>query len=339
MARRVVLHVGAMKSGTSYLQRLLMENRELLVERRVLLPGQSWRDQVRGVVDVLDRQKVVARPGEGAWQLLVDEMAAWDGTGLVSMEFLGPASAAKIDRVVSSFPEGSVEVVLTARDLGRNVPAMWQEALKNGRTWSFPEYVAGIADGAGEGRGPGPGRLFWREQGIARMCRRWGEAVGPDRVTVVTVPHPGADRGTLWQRFASVLGVEATGVRQPESGNESLGAASAEVLRQLNGLLVDLDFSHYAPVVKHRLAKSVLGERRDEEPSVGFEVPDWLRRRSADIVERLTEQGVRVVGDLAELEPVPTPGVDPGLVDLEDQLSAALAGLAGLVRSHPHSGG
>jgi hypothetical protein len=79
MARRVVLHVGAMKSGTSYLQRLLMENRELLGERGVLLPGQSWRDQVRGVVDVLDRQgarrhraragrdagggKRVARPG------------------------------------------------------------------------------------------------------------------------------------------------------------------------------------------------------------------------------------------------------------------------------------
>ena len=337
MARRVVLHVGAMKSGTSYLQRLVAENRDLLGERGVLLPGETWRDQVRGVAEVLDRQKVVARPGEGAWQLLVDEVADWDGTGLISMEFLGPASPAKIDRVVSSFPEGSVEVVLTARDLGRNVPAMWQEALKNGRTWTFAEFVAGVADGSGDG--PGPGTLFWREQGIARICRRWGKAVGADRVTVVTVPHAGADRGLLWQRFASVLGVEDTGVRQPGSGNESLGAASAEVVRQLNGMLADLDFSDYAPVVKHRLAKSILGERRDEEPTVGFEVPDWLRRRSADVVERLAEQEVRVVGDLAELDPVPTPGVAPGDVEPEEQLAAALAGLAGLVRSYPRGGG
>jgi hypothetical protein len=326
VAQRVVLHIGAMKSGTSYLQRLVGANRDLLAGQGVKFPGRKWRDQVLAVSEVLERKRVTARR-EGAWQGLVDELADWDGTGLVSMEFLGPAAPAKVERVVSSFPAGSVEVVVTARDLGRNVPAMWQEGLKNGRTWTFEEYVAAVA--ADEG----PGKLFWRDQGIAAMCRRWSEAVGVDRVTLVTVPPPGGARDELWRRFAAVLGVDGGAVELPESGNESLGAASAEVMRRLNDLVEDLDYTAYAPVAKHVLAKATLGPRRPAEQPVAFGVPDWLRTRSAEMTGRLSELGVRVVGDLAELEPVSTRGVDPGSVERGEQLDAALAGLEGLVRA------
>ena len=326
MAQRVVLHIGAMKSGTSYLQGLVQANRDLLAGQGVKVPGKNWRSQVLAVSEVLERKRVTTRR-EGAWQGLVDEFADRDGTGLVSMEFLGPAAPAKIERVVSSFPAGSVEVVVTARDLGRNVPAMWQEGLKNGRTWTFEQYVAAVA--AEEG----PGKLFWREQGIAAMCRRWSEAVGVDRVTVVTVPPPGGPRDELWRRFASVLGVDHGRADPPDTANESLGAASAEVMRRLNELVEDLDYPAYSPVVKNLLAKRTLGARRPLEPSVGFEVPDWLRTRSAQMRDRLTGLGVRVVGDLAELEPLSTRGVDPGSVDGGAQLDAALAGLEGLVRA------
>ena len=239
-----------MKSGTSYLQRLVMENRDAAGRARGAAarrrPGAT---RSAGVAEVLDRKRVVARPGEGAWQLLVDEMAAWDGTGLISMEFLGPGRRRqdRAGRVVVP-RAGSVEVVLTARDLGRNVPAMWQEALKNGRTWTFAEYVAGVADGAATV--PGPARCSGASRASPRMCRRWGEAVGADRVTVVTVPPPGADRGRCCGSASPRCWAStAAGVRQPGPGNESLGAASAEVLRQLNGVLDDLDFGDYAPVV------------------------------------------------------------------------------------------
>jgi hypothetical protein len=326
VAQRVVLHIGAMKSGTSYLQGLVMANRGLLTGQGVMVPGKKWRDQVLAVSEVLERKRFTARR-EGAWQGLVDTLAEWDGTGLVSMEFLGSAAQAKVERVVSSFPAGSVEVVVTARDLGRSVPAMWQEALKNGRTWTFEEYVAAVA------AEKGPGKLFWREQGIAAMCRRWSEAVGVDRVTVITVPPPGGPRDELWRRFASVLGVDEAAAELPDSGNESLGAASAEVMRRLNELVDDLDYAAYSPVVKNVLAKRTLGPRGPVEQAVGFEVPDWLRARSGRMTDRLKELGVPVVGDLAELEPVSTRGVDPGSMERGEQLDAALAGLEGLVRA------
>lgn len=327
MAQRVVLHVGSMKSGTSHLQSLMMTNRDLLAERGLLLPGRAWRDQVGGVAQVLGRSRIASTPGEGAWQGLVDEIAAWPGTGLISMEFLGPAGPKKIERVVGSFPAGTVEVVITARDLNRQVPAMWQESLKNGRSFTFDEYVAGVQ--ASEG----PGKAFWREQTVGAMCRRWGEGVGLDRLRLVTIPHPGAPREELWRRFSEAIGVDGSGVVFPETANESLGAASAEVLRRLNQQVDDLEYGDYAPAVKHRLAKKTLAARRDAEEPVGFDVPPWLPEVSARMVRTIEDLGITVVGDLADLVPVGVEGVRPATVPVEDQLEAALAGLEGLVRA------
>jgi hypothetical protein len=80
------------------------------------------------VLDVLDQRRdgQVVPGTEGAWQRLLDELAAHDGTGLISMEFLGPTPPDDIATVVGSLRPADVHVVMTARDLGRNVPAMWQ---------------------------------------------------------------------------------------------------------------------------------------------------------------------------------------------------------------------
>jgi hypothetical protein len=331
VARRVVLHVGLMKSGTSYLQRLFSVNRDLLAERDVLFPGKVWGSQVRGVAEVLQRKRLAVVPPPGSWQALVDELGEWSGTGVISMEFLGPAAPERIQDVVSSFPSGTVDVLVTARDLGRGVPAMWQETLKNGRSQSFGQYVADVEASRDAGR------RFWREQDVAATCARWGAAVGSDRVVVVTVPPAGAPSQELWQRVASALGTDPAGLQEPGAANESLGAASAEVLRLLNTRLEDVPFSVYARRVKQQLAKGALAARRAEEPALGFVPPDWLLDRSRAMVEELRRSGVTIVGDLRDLEPVPVSGIRPEDVALGDQLTSAIAALEALVREHERS--
>ena len=58
MVDQVVLHVGAMKSGTTYLQALLFQNKESLARQDVLVVGTTWSDQVRGVGEILRRVPV-----------------------------------------------------------------------------------------------------------------------------------------------------------------------------------------------------------------------------------------------------------------------------------------
>ena len=325
MVQRVVLHVGAMKSGTSYLQSLLMQNKAVLAEHGVVVPGTRWGEQVAGVSQVLERKKLMRVPREDAWQRLVDEIAAHDGTSVISMEFLGPVGVGRIEKVVDSFPGMRVEAVITARDLGRNIPAMWQEHIKNGGVVSLPDYVARVRTRED--------KLFWREQSIGAMGRRWSDVLGADAVSVVTVPRPGGSPEELWRRFARTLGVDPTVAEQPPRANESLGAASVEVIRQLNTQVGDLDLRQRGPVMKHRLAKKTLGVRRSQEPPIGFDVPHWLVPVADRMKKNIAALGVPVIGDLDELTPVPTPGVAPGAVSAEDRLAAATAGLEGLVRT------
>jgi hypothetical protein len=194
MARRVVLHVGLMKSGTSYLQARLHANQSLLAARDVLFPGETWRDQVLAVSDVLGR-KQAGPSATGRWAPFVAEIAAYDGDVVVSMEFLGPARPERIAAVVASFGVTPVRVVVTLRDLGRGVPSMWQESLQNGGSFRCGEYVAAL---------PGkrkPARTFWRQQGMGRIVDNWCAAIGSERVTLATVPPSGAGSDVLWSRF------------------------------------------------------------------------------------------------------------------------------------------
>jgi hypothetical protein len=126
--------------------------------------------------------------------------------------------------------------------------------------------------------------------------------------------------------------VDGTDVEPPAAANESLGAVSVEVLRRLNERLTDLSFQEYAPVVKHGLAKKVLSARRQDEPTVGFPVPPWLPELSAGMIGRLRDLGIRVVGDLADLEPVAVHGDDPMTGTSEQHLAAALDALEASVR-------
>ena len=324
MAKRVVLHVGLMKSGTSYLQQRLVANRDLLASRGVLFPGGAWRDQVLAFSDVLGRRQAGAA-AVGRWRGLVEEAAAFDGTVVVSMEFLGPAPPDRIAEVVASFGGTPVEVVLTLRDLGRAVPAMWQEALQNGGTFGWHAYVD-LLHGKRK-----PAQAFWRQQGMGRIVDNWVAAVGADAVTLVTVPPPGARPGLLWDRFCEAAGVPGEQCVEVRPANTSLDAASAMLLRELNeGLAADgLSDRDYHSLVKFGLAKRVLAGR-GTGPAIGFEPPAWLVQRSGEIVARLAASGARMVGDLSELTPVSVPGVDPDEVSAQDRLAAAVDALRGL---------
>ena len=324
MASRVVLHVGLMKSGTSYLQRRLDANRALLAERGVLLPGRRWRDQMLAVSDVLGR-KQLAEKSAGRWATLVAEASAYDGCVAVSMEFLGPARPESIARVVESFGPAPVEAVVTLRDLGRTVPAMWQESLQNGGTFRWGDYV-GMLDGR-----RAPAQAFWRQQGMGRIVDNWVAALGTDRVTLVTVPPPGAPTGLLWERFCDAAGLEALDAAPVDPVNTSLDAASAVLLRELNLVLADDDLptGEYHRLVKFGLGKRALAGRGGAP--IGFAPPEWLIQRAGRIEERRRATRARVVGDLAELAPVAVPGIDPATVAVDERLRAEVEELREVV--------
>ena len=120
MPGRLVLHVGAMKSGTTFIQSRIFTHRDLLQERGVRVPGRRRRSQVLAVQQLL-------RGGGPMWDKHAAAVSRHGGTSVISMELLGPAGKDVIVGLrdaVQAHAEAEVEVVITARDLNRSIPAM-----------------------------------------------------------------------------------------------------------------------------------------------------------------------------------------------------------------------
>ena len=70
MADRVVLHIGSMKSGTSFIQNVLGNNGDALAEHGITFAGERWRDQVTAVQDLIAHggpaRSPSTRPARGA---------------------------------------------------------------------------------------------------------------------------------------------------------------------------------------------------------------------------------------------------------------------------------
>lgn len=310
----VFLHIGAMKTGTTFVQHKLIGNKQTLAAAGVLFAGDRWTDQVRGAQEAVGfgrHDPIVREASQGAWQELADEMLAHRGPSIVSMEFLSFARRGQAHRAVQALAGADVDVVLTVRDTAAIIPAQWQTAVHNGERISWPDYVVGARRATGlparlgGRRIPDPAlRSFLQAADIPRMLRVWGSVVPRERFHVVTVPPPGSAPDLLWERFCRVVGVDPAVTTKPaRESNASLGFGSTELLRHVNEELGEQPMTDYNGTVKSYLALKVLAGLRGQESRARLDEAtrdfalDWNRR----VREAIVDSGVHLVGDLDDL--------------------------------------
>lgn len=340
MADRVVLHVGTPKTGTSMVQDLLARNDATLRQRGVLVPGGAYDHQYRAGLDLLGE---VADDGRGSWDRLAAQIRRHDGTAVVSNEILTRASDEQIARAAASLPDAAIDVIVTVRDLGRQIPSGWQEAVKHRARLPFATFVAELR--AEHPRRPAA-RGFWEVQSWPEAAKRWAAITSPERVHIVTVPPSSADPVVLRQRILKAMGIEPEWVPQaPHRDNTRLGAAEAKVLRGINRRVGrdTVGPSQYAEFVRDRLVRD-LAERADEP--IRIRLPpaayDWVDAMSRRWIADVRDRGYSVVGDLHDLEPARYDDwVDPDAVAPAAELAAANAAidalLAGQVAEREHN--
>ena len=329
----MTLHIGAFKTGTSFVQSVLSNNKARLAELGVLWPGESWASQVRAVRGLRNPHG----NGYRYWSALVDEINQWQGDStIVSMESLSQVNSSTVKRVVGTLSDHRVRVVLTARDIGRVLPAQWQESVQNGWTWSYSDYLAGAVERRKEFTRAW--EHFWTKQDAPAILRNWGKAVDIPDLCVVTVPPSGAPRGQLWERFCQAVDLRAEQFDANVRVNESLGAASAEVMRYvaIQAQAAGTE-GRTTRAIKKSLAKQVMAELRSSEPTLVLpeKFQDWTRNRSEELVSEIRGISPQIVGDLTDLIPTfatpsgPTTD-DPSRLPADALLTAAAHGLLGM---------
>jgi hypothetical protein len=321
--QRLYLHVGLPKSGTTFLQGLMANNRTRLKQRGFIYPFIRRETMFHTAVELRGQHERWGLPPEkidGTWQLVLGRIRSFGGVGIVSHELLAAATPEQVARVARDTEEFELHVVVTARDLSRQATALWQEEVKNGRRWSFEEFSRSLFGGDGEQLGDSG---FWRSQNLASVLARWAVVVPPDRMHVVVVPRSSGDPLELWRRFADAVGLdpESLDLELQPRVNESLGAAQVALLRRVvTALDGRLGQPHYAHVVKRFFAQTQLSRISSPRPVTPPELRDRLDRVARQWVQVIEDKRYAVHGDLVEL--VPGAGPTPEGTAHPDEITA-----------------
>ncbi len=307
---RIFLHIGEPKTGTTFLQQVMWRNRAELAARGVVLPGHHPQDHFRASQDLRGIAKLASDPAgswTGEWEILASQARQAGQVAVISHELFAAADEEQAGRAVRSLLPAEVHIVLTVRDIATLLPAEWQETVKHRNARGWEDWLGDVIDR----ESPDPGRRwwwFWRVHDTMAILDIWSRHLPPERVHVITTPPRGSDSGLLWQRFASLLGIDPGSADLTRARpNTSLGVPEIEFLRRLNQALPDeVPDWFYMWNVKEAVAHQALAARPREGRIVLPASRDtWAKGRAEELIAALGDSGYDLVGDVDELRPRP----------------------------------
>lgn len=322
MADAVYLHIGAPKTGTSYVQRMLWRNKDALAERGIFLPLGRRRAHFDAAAD-LRGGMWAADPLSASWDGLVEDILARDGIAVVSEELFCGTPEEQIQRVVSTLAPVPVHVIHAARDIGRQVPAEWQQSLRARSVMGYSDWLGKLTE---------PDRPFWNIQDPTIVFKRWADHLPNGHFHVLTVPPKGSPPALLWERFCGIVGADPAKTSPLEGAqNESFGVIESELLRRFN-MQLGSKYPMRNPYIKmvrdYVMRPALMGAPGAIRIGVPEQYHSWITERAAQMVADLEAIADRVdiVGAASDLHAsIETTSLAPDDVTETQLLDAALA--------------
>jgi hypothetical protein len=316
MATKVILHIGQQKSGTTYLQEVLGSCTDGLAAKSGILFPPSLREVLPDTIENHERAAygllgtefpwVSAERAEAEhrkWARLAERVRAWPGTVLLSAEALSVIRAPAVHRLAGELRPAELDVVITTRSLGRTLPSLWQQHVRNGRALGARQFFGSLAEQRERGdRAIEEERHLhlWRSFALGGLVRRWAGAAR--RVTVII--NPGSPPDLLWRRFAEAIGAqpdlpsEELLVRRTHAG---LSLPETELLMRLNRAIEAAGWDDFeARALRERIVTES-PRRRGPRAGVPESAAGLVQRWSDQDIDELCRTGATVLGDVDDL--------------------------------------
>lgn len=302
-----------MKTGTTYLQSMLMENSAALlaaghVQARLLgRPGGA-------------ASHVLARPktpeAQLPWRTLTTKVREVNADSVVlSTEFLSYAKRHQADALLTPLEGMQIEVVLVVRNQAKTIASQFQTFCRNYGDATWPEYLAQIDPARGGHRGTKAWKTYYRAQNIERILAVWTEDPRVSKVSVIVMPRERQHSRHLWDQFAEAAGLSEIAVTEPTGQvNPSVGHASAQMLQDLGRYWQQAgeNISFVRPSMRPFIYAALVPRRRLETtPELDRAGWDFATRRNVAAAEAiragLATGKVQLLGDLDDLDAGPCP--------------------------------
>ncbi len=308
MPKKVFIHVGFHKTGTTAIQESLFVNSKAL---KVLgttyartgkktahraawaLSGKTWGWKDRGGV----------KTPISEWQKLLWKIKLRKSQVVISSEFFSELSDEHLSKLALDLKGMDVQIIFTIRPFSKMLSSSYQQYLKYGLKASYEEWLRDIF------AVPNKSKLspsFWKRHNHAKVIARWQRTFGSQNIHLIVVDENEPDH--LYRSFEEVLKLPTQTLNTVNSAgsNRSLSHAEISLLLAINRAFpASRSWPDYELFIRHGAFRYITDEIKLSELDERLLTPQWALDISKEFSERNVEKietlNVNIYGDLQKL--------------------------------------
>ena len=303
--KKLIIHPGFHKTGTTALQQALSEVRAEMLEADFNYPriaGNAHHRAARSVIEKTWGWK--NRGGRSAdpieWRKLERKLSSNNGTAIISSEFFSEANQTQLANLAKRLDGADIQVIFTWRPLPFMLASSYQQYLKYGLKKSYSEWLDSIYEVPGEAKFT---PSFWKRNLHGDVVARWVETFGRGNVSLIAVDE--TKPTYLYESFADLAGIPSGLLKEPAQVeiNRSLTFTEAALLLEINrSYPKDGDWESYEIFIRKGNIKALTGSDKYEVSDEKILTPDWAIAKAVELnsqsVAQIKSLGIKIVGDL-----------------------------------------
>lgn len=307
--RRLIIHAGFHKSGTTALQEAFDAQSEELKAAGINYPNIGRRAHHRIAWALTGRAWGWSkRGGEKTSRKEWDELAASinksrEETILISSEFFSELDGDAIRTIFSEIKDRKVQAIFTVRPLVKLLASSYQQYLKYGIKVDYTEWLHSVLDKPGESK---INPTFWLRHFHGRVVGRWVDVLGPQNVTVIIVNE--SQPRFLFDSINTYLGLPQGLLKSQETGsNRSLTMEEVALLLEINRRFPEeRDWDEYEVFIRNGYIRTITDHVKPSSDSGKLLTPRWAIDKGNEIGNQnkreLIATRARIIGDLESLD-------------------------------------
>ena len=317
MAKRLVIHAGFLKTGTTALQASMNIKQKALLEQGVFYPKvvdpriaveadhhfaalaligkpEGWRDEEAEE----DFEPI------STWENLRDKLNKYSGTSIFSSEMLCELEVPQIHKINNETKALEKDVIFTIRPLVKILPSAYQQKIKFGQIKvSYEKWLEQVF--APE-RDNSAAQQFWLRHDYPAVLNRWIQVFGTEHVGLVVADEN--NREFLFDTFNTLLKLKPGTLRQFKNvgTNRSLTMDEGALLMEVNRLYRNnRDWTDYKIFIREGAAKFLTDSEGKNSEAKKLVTPQWALEVATEVTKRHIEEikalKIRIVGDIDSL--------------------------------------
>lgn len=333
--RRLIIHPGFHKSGTTALQESFALNRGLLRERGIYYPHIGTKAHHRVAWALTQRpwgwsKRGGERTPPKHWDRMVSRIKnAKEATVILSSEFFSELEGEQIRKIRSDIKGREIEVLFTLRPLAKLLPSSYQQYLKYGIKAKYDEWLHSVLDTPGESK---ISPTFWKRHSHGKNIAKWVDIFGKSNVRVLIVNE--AEPTFLFDEINKYLNLPTGTINAAPSGsNRSLTMEEIALLLELNHQFPkERAWDEYEVFIRAGYIRQLTDHVPPAADKARLLTPEWAVKKANELGQEIKSEiehlEVRVIGDIESLGNASVPTGEstyPDSIDIKTVAAAMMA--------------